>query len=86
MVPKLGVRGPCWFKDPANCPEPLYEHHGETCIKQLAQQFTFDTRSVLEGFRGYKENTRAIPEELAPLTNILNLIPVSSGECKRGFS
>ncbi|XP_027132754.1 E3 SUMO-protein ligase KIAA1586-like [Larimichthys crocea] len=71
---------------PENWPVPLQEQYGETCIKQLAHRFRLDTRKALEGFRDYKENSSEIPENLSPLTNILNLIPVSNAECERGFS
>jgi hypothetical protein len=74
---------------PKNWPDNEQEHalYGDASVLRLCRRFELPERSVLHGFREYKDKGgKNVPDELAPLKLALETIPVSTAECERGFS
>uniref|UniRef100_A0A8C9X006 HAT C-terminal dimerisation domain-containing protein n=1 Tax=Sander lucioperca TaxID=283035 RepID=A0A8C9X006_SANLU len=61
---------------------------GESEVEMLCQQFCIDNpRKVIRAFREYRDNNGTfIPDELNDLLAAVNIVPISSAECERGFS
>ncbi|XP_063302262.1 E3 SUMO-protein ligase KIAA1586-like [Pelobates fuscus] len=70
---------------PINVDSPWFE--GEVKLEQLCKRFRLSYASICEGFRDYIDNGGAeIPENLKPVVTAVNSLPVTSGDCERGFS
>ncbi|CAH2273660.1 Hypothetical predicted protein [Pelobates cultripes] len=70
---------------PINVDSPWFE--GEAKLEQLCKRFRLSYASICEGFRDYIDNGGAeIPENLKPVVTAVNSLPVTSGDCERGFS
>ncbi|CAH2300969.1 Hypothetical predicted protein [Pelobates cultripes] len=70
---------------PINVNSPWFE--GEAKLEQLCKRFRLSYASICEGFRDYIDNGGAeIPENLKPVVTAVNSLPVTSGDCERGFS
>ena len=59
---------------------------GDRQVTQLAQLCSVNNQESLYDFRQYKNNTKVIGQALTLLMQRAKLLPVSSAECKRGFS
>uniref|UniRef100_A0A8C5MRD2 Uncharacterized protein n=1 Tax=Leptobrachium leishanense TaxID=445787 RepID=A0A8C5MRD2_9ANUR len=60
---------------------------GEVKLEQLCKRFQLNFTSICEGFRDYIDNAGTeIPENLKPAVTAVNSLPVTSGDCERGFS
>ena len=59
---------------------------GDEHVLNLAKLCHVDCRAALDDFRQYKNNTRRVGKTLQLLIQRVNLLPVSSAECERGFS
>ncbi|XP_077335488.1 E3 SUMO-protein ligase KIAA1586 homolog [Lithobates pipiens] len=71
---------------PINVDSPWFE--GEVKLEQLCKRFRLSYYpSICEGFRDYIDNGgEEIPEKLKPVVTAVNSLPVTSGDCERGFS
>lgn len=58
---------------------------GEDEIKRLSSKFVINSDHAIQGFRKFIDN-EMFNEELKRLDNIIKILPVSTAECKRGFS
>ncbi|CAH2276051.1 Hypothetical predicted protein [Pelobates cultripes] len=68
-----------------NVDSPWFE--GEVKLEQLCKRFRLSYASICEGFRDYIDNGGAeIPENLKPVVTAVNSLPVTYGDCERGFS
>ena len=67
---KIAARGGRIFTFVNNCKSDVY----------------FNTQDVLSQFREHKLNIRRVGKDLNELKKTINLYPVSSAECERGFS
>lgn len=72
---------------PENWPNDIHKNitYGETEIQILSKRFGLNERQITRGFREYLEE-KQIPSSLLPLVNILDVVPISTSECERGFS
>lgn len=69
---------------PTNVDSPWFE--GEEKLEQLCKRFRLDYPSICEAFRDFIDNGgTAVPESLKPLMTAVNSLPVTSGDCGRGF-
>jgi len=59
---------------------------GEAHVLRLAKLCHVDSREAVDDFRMYKNNTNRIGNALATLLKRVNIMPISSAECERGFS
>jgi len=59
---------------------------GDEHVLTLAKLCHVNSRSALEDFRQYKNNTQRVGKSLQLLMQRISLLPVSSAECERGFS
>ncbi|CAH2276837.1 E3 SUMO- ligase KIAA1586-like [Pelobates cultripes] len=76
------TKGQRW---PINVDSPWFE--GEAKLEQLCKRFRLRYASICEGFRDYIDNGGAdIPKNLKPVVTAVNSLPVTSGDCERGFS
>jgi hypothetical protein len=80
---------PKWARvlDPKQWPEEIQNHltFGETEIRHLSTRLRLNEKEMIQSFREYLEEKR-IPNKLFKLVHNLDMIPISSGECERGFS
>lgn len=60
--------------------------YGDKEVLRLAQLCDVSCSTVLDEYRQYKQNVKKIGVELAKLLHRVQLLPVSSSECERGFS
>ncbi len=68
-------------------PLPRVLSFGVQEIRYLSERFGFDPSEAVNEFRGYLNKTvDSVSKTLFGLLNVLNLIPISSAECERGFS
>ena len=59
---------------------------GDQDVMRLAQLCGVDQASVVNEFRHYKQNVKKVGPALKQLLHRLQLLPISSAECERGFS
>jgi hypothetical protein len=73
--------------DPKRWPEEIQNNltFGETGIRNLSIRLRLYEREMMQSFREYLEEKR-IPDKLFKLIHNLDMIPISSSECERGFS
>jgi hypothetical protein len=80
---------PKWTRalDPKEWPEEIQNHltFGETEIRNLSTRLRLNEREMIQSFRKYLEEKR-ITDKLFKLMHNLDMIPISSSECERGFS
>ena len=56
-------------------------------IEYLSERYDLDFQKTFNAFRDFfAHDGRTVPIDLKPLFNILNIIPVGTSECERGFS
>lgn len=73
--------------DPKRWPVIKDSNYGKDQIVYLCEKFDLNVSPTLTAFREFTAcGARYIPENLICLLNILNVIPISSAECERGFS
>ena len=65
---------------------PAARLYGDEHVLNLAELCDEDCRTALDDSRPYKNNTRRVGKTLQLLIQRVNLLPVSSAECERGFS
>jgi len=67
--------------------ESSHPMYGMKEITYLSERYSLDLDKTLNAFREFIENEgRLIPVDLKPLFTIMNIIPVGTSECERGFS
>jgi hypothetical protein len=73
---------------PQSWPEDELEKalHGDREVLHLSNLCHIDQRQVLTEFRIYKNNVRDVGESLSKLMKTVQLLPISSADCERGFS
>lgn len=80
---------PQWAKVlyPENWPNNIRENftYGETEIQNLSKRFSLNERQITRGFREYLQE-KQLNSSILPLVKILDVIPISTSECERGFS
>ena len=60
---------------------------GKSEIEFLSERYDLDFQKTFNAFRDFfAHDGRTVPIDLKPLFNILNIIPVGTSECERGFS
>lgn len=80
----------------ANCTRVLDSKHwpdnvekkltfGEDEIRNMSIRFQLNERKMIHAFREYLIE-KTLPDDLRPLINAIESIPISSSECERGFS
>ncbi|MBN3275464.1 K1586 ligase, partial [Polyodon spathula] len=72
---------------PRYFPDQMDMMHGDAKVKNLCKRFHIESQSVLRAYREFKETEgKMMPEEIKPLMAAVNSVPISSAECKRGYS
>jgi hypothetical protein len=68
-------------------PEEIQNHltFRETEIRNLSTRLRLNEREMIQGFREYLEEKRIL-DKLFKLIHNLDMIPIYSSECERGFS
>lgn len=59
---------------------------GDQEVINLAKLCHVESRSALDDFRQYKNNTQRVGQALKALLQRISLLPISSADCERGFS
>ena len=59
---------------------------GEAKIKKLCGCFGMNDPAVKRAFRDYVDDTPSFPREILLLKSTIHTLPVSTGDCERGFS
>lgn len=73
--------------DPSTWPDELDVLYGEDQITRLAQRLGVNEKKAQHGFKEYVENGgKNVSEKLRGVVMAVNCIPVSTADCKRGFS
>jgi histidyl-tRNA synthetase len=80
---------PKWARvlDLKQWPEEIQNHltFGETEIRNLSTRLHLNEREMIQSFQEYLEEKRVV-DKLFKLIHNLDMIPISSSECERGFS
>lgn len=73
---------------PTSWPEDEHKRalFGDEHVLNLAKLCHIDSRSALDEFRLFKNNNKCLGNVLKSLIQRVQLLPVSSAECERGFS
>ena len=83
LIKNLSVLEPERWPNPNQMPEDF----GTSEIIYLCDRFDFDRFKSLNSFRDYLENGgKKVASGLQQLINLLNVIPISSCDCERGFT
>ena len=73
--------------NPHNWPNEIELNFGQDEVRLLCSRFRIQYSKVRDAFDYFKDDGgRRIPDNLKPLINSVNTIPVSTAECERGFS
>ena len=73
--------------NPYNRPNEIEINFGQEEIRLLRSRFRIQYSKVRDAFDDFKDDGgRRIPDNLKPLINSVNTIPVSTPECEQGFS
>lgn len=74
--------------NPQSWPEDELERalYGDKEVLHMSNLCQVDQRQVLEEFRRYKSDARDIGKGLSKLMERVQLLPISSADCERGFS
>jgi len=59
---------------------------GDRQVTQLAKLCHVDSRQALDDFRNFKHNSNVVGSAQSSLLQQVQLLPISSAECERGFS
>jgi hypothetical protein len=73
--------------DPKQWPKEIQNHltFGGTEIRNLSTRLRLNEREMIQSFREYLEEKRIL-DKLFKLIHNLDMIPISSSKCERGFS
>jgi hAT family C-terminal dimerisation region len=73
--------------NPHNWPNEIELNFGQDEVRLLCSRFRIQYSKVKDAFDDFKDDGgRRSPDNLKPLINSVNTIPVSTADCERGFS